>query len=124
MQPRSACLPLLPLRNRGDSGDKPVKPSNDAGLRQIGQRGQSGDIVGTKWGHFYMMKIHSIIHIPRLPTPAARPGPGLAFAGLSCTCLEMGAKRPSPGAHYRAVACPLISFLHQPPELRHCPRLA
>lgn len=49
-----------------------------------------------------MMKIHSIIHIPRRPTPTARPGPGLALAGLSCTCLEMGAKGPSLGALHRA----------------------
>ena len=102
MKPRQAFPHLLSLRNHGDSGDKPPKPSNGAGLRPIWQRGQSGDSAGTKRGHFYMMKIHSIIHIPRLPAPAARPGPGLAFAGLLRTCLEMGAKGPSLGAIHRA----------------------
>ena len=102
MKPRPAFLPLLPLRNHGDSGDKPPKPSNDEGFRPIGQRGQSGDSAGTNRGHFYMMKIHSIIRILCFPAPAARPGPGLAFAGLLRTCLEMGAKGPSLGAIHRA----------------------
>ena len=74
MKPRPAFLPLLPLRNRGDSGDKPAKPSNHAGLRPVGQWGQIGDKAGTKWGHFYMMKIHSIIHVPSLARPQPRPG--------------------------------------------------
>jgi hypothetical protein len=99
---RPAFLPLLSLGNCGDSGDKPEKPSNGAGLRPVGQWGQIGDIVGTKWGHFYMMKIHSIIHTLPLPAPTVPRCPGPAFAGQPCTFAELSAKGPSLGALHRA----------------------
>jgi hypothetical protein len=82
IQPRMALPPpCYRCENRGDSGDKPRNPATMRHCRPIGQWGQSGGTWGTKWGHFYMMKIHSIIPTLPFPPPPILAGP-FAWAAL------------------------------------------
>jgi hypothetical protein len=60
IQPFAAFTAGQFLKNSGDSGDKPEKPSIHEDLQPVREWGQSGDKKGTEWGHFYMMKNSSI----------------------------------------------------------------
>lgn len=88
MMPQTDKKPRFQAATRqkaGDTGDKTGFPNENGGFG-------SGDKVGTKWGHFYMMKLNSInLFIPFAPPPAiSRPVSG--FAGSLCTLQELSAK--------------------------------
>jgi hypothetical protein len=97
------------LQNAGDSGDKNQELRIHAGLLGFGKWGQSGDVLGTEWGHYqYVKKItHTYTFSPFnrsfLPhaLPCAAPF-ALAAAGgsidsrLGCPSLVPTTARPRP----------------------------
>ena len=88
-------------QNSGNTGNKPIKPNVYAGFDHAKQWEQSGDKLGTKWEHFYMMKftIYSLllpiaqpfnpIFSPRLPTH---------FAGIEREGCSLGTSHSAAGA--------------------------
>ena len=120
MRTHTSNLPLsqpATAGNSGDSGDKPAKPNNGGALQPIRQWGQSGDEVGAKWGHFYMMKLNSInLSICLAPNPAATC-PASGFVGSLCTSPETGAKGIPLAQHH-----PAADLVEAPPKPKRRPR--
>ena len=101
--------------NRGNSGNKPQNPNVYAGFDHANQWEQSGNRLGTKWEHFYMMKftIYSLL-LPAIQplTPLLSPWLPTHFVGIERGGCSLGTSHGAAGAVDNFIRMPNLSSAH------------